>query len=76
MARYEEARRLSAAGRSLRAIAREMHLNRHTVQDYLTSDIAPILRPRTRKPSKLDPYREYIHRTLGRGMPRRGGAAR
>jgi transposase len=61
VARYEEARRLSAAGWSLRAIAREMHLNRHTVQDYLTSDIAPILRPRTRKPSKLDPYRAYIH---------------
>jgi transposase len=60
VARYEEARRLSAAGWSLRAIAREMHLNRHTVQDYLASDIAPILRPRASKPSKLDPYRDYI----------------
>jgi transposase len=67
VARYEEARRLSAQGWSLRAIAREMHLNRHTVQDYLTSDIAPILRPRTRKPSKLDPYRDYIHRRWDEG---------
>jgi transposase len=67
VARYEEARRLSAQGWSLRAIAREMHLNRHTVQDYLASDIAPILRPRARKPSKLDPYREYIHRRWEEG---------
>lgn len=58
---YEEARRLSAQGWSLRAIARAMRLNRRTVQDYLTSDSAPILRPRARKRSKLDPYRDYIH---------------
>ncbi len=61
VARYEEARRLSAQGWSLRAIARAMHLNRHTVHEYLTSDHAPILRPRTPKRSKLDPYRDYIH---------------
>ncbi len=67
VARYEEVRRLSAAGWSLRAIARAMHLNRHTVQDYLTSDSAPILRPRARKVSKLDPYRDYIHRRWGEG---------
>ncbi len=67
VARYEEARRLSAVGWSLRAIAREMHLNRHTVHDYLTSDSAPILRPRTRRPSKLDPYRAYIQRRWEEG---------
>jgi len=67
VARYEEARRLSEEGWSLRAIAREMHLNRHTVHEYLTSDSAPILRPRARKPSKLDPYRDYIHRRWDEG---------
>lgn len=61
VARYEEARRLSAQGWSLRAIARTMHLNRQTVHSYLMSDSAPILRPRARKRSKLDPYRAYIH---------------
>lgn len=67
VARYEEARRLSAQGWSLRAIARTMHLNRHTVQDYLASDSAPILRPRARKRSKLDPYRDYIHQRWDEG---------
>jgi len=46
VARYEEARRLSALGWSLRAIARTMHLNRQMVYSYLTSDSTPILRPR------------------------------
>lgn len=67
VARYKEARRLSAQGWSLRAIAREMHLNRRTVHEYLTSDSAPILRPRARKRSKLDPYRDYIHRRWEEG---------
>lgn len=52
---------MSAQGWSLRAIARAMHLNRRTVQVYLMSDSAPILRPRTPKRSKLDPYRDYIY---------------
>jgi len=67
IARYEEARRLSAEGWSLRAIARAMHLNRRTVHEYLTSDSAPILRPRARKRSKLDPYRDYIHERWDEG---------
>jgi transposase len=67
VARYEEARRLSTQGWSLRAIARTMHLNRRTVQIYLLSDSAPILRPRARKRSKLDPYREYIHERWDEG---------
>ncbi len=67
VARYEEARRLSTQGWSLRAIARAMHLNRHTVHEYLASDCAPILRPRAPKPSKLDPYRAYIHERWDEG---------
>jgi len=55
VARYEEARRLSAQGWSLRSIARTMHLNRQTVHSYLTSDSAPILRPRAPKRSKPCP---------------------
>lgn len=67
VARFEEARRLSGQGWSLRAIARAMHLNRHTVHVYLTSDSAPILRPRAPKRSKLDPYRDYIHERWDEG---------
>ncbi len=67
VALHAEAKRLSAQGWSLRAIAREMHLNRRTVQVYLASDSTPILRPRARKRSKLDPYREYIHRRWDEG---------
>ncbi len=67
IARYEEVRRLHQQGWSGHAIARSMHLSRTTVQSYLTSDAAPILRLRVRKGSKLDPYKEYLQRRWQEG---------
>ena len=67
IARYEEVRRLHRQGWSGHAIARTLHLSRTTVQSYLTSDTAPILRPRGRKYSKLDPYKEYLARRWQEG---------
>ncbi len=67
VARYEETRRLKAQGWSLRAIARALNLDHKTVQAYVKSDVAPILHPRAPKRSKLDPYREYIHRRWEEG---------
>ena len=69
VARYEDARRLHEQGWSVRAIAQAMQLNRKTVRSYLTSDCAPILRPRARKRSKLDPYRAYIDQRWAEGCP-------
>lgn len=67
VARYEEARRLHAQGWSLRAIGRTLHLDHKTVDAYVKSDIAPLLHPRAPKRSKLDPYREYLHRRWEEG---------
>lgn len=67
IARYEEVRRLHREGWSGHAIARTLHLSRTTVQSYLTSEAAPILRPRARKRSKLDPYKAYLERRWQEG---------
>lgn len=67
IARYEEVRLLHRQGWSGHAIARTLHLSRTTVQSYLTSEAAPILRPRGRKYSKLDPYKEYLARRWQEG---------
>ena len=67
IARYEEVRRLHRQGWSGHAIARTLHLSRTTVQSYLASDAAPILRLRRRKRSKLDPYKEYLARRWQEG---------
>lgn len=67
IARYEEVRRLHREGWSGHAIARTLRLSRTTVQSYLTSEAAPILRPRARKRSKLDPYKEHLERRWREG---------
>ena len=64
-ARYEEARRLKAQGWSLRAIGRAPHLDHK--QSYIKSDMPPLLRSHAPKRSKLDPYREYLHRRWEEG---------
>ena len=45
---------------SISEIARQTGHSRVTVRKYLTSPVPPLTQKRSKKPSKLDGYREYI----------------
>ena len=53
---------LSAQGKSIRAIAREVGIARNTVRRYLRGK--PEAVPRPKRPSLLDPYKAQIHRWI------------
>jgi transposase len=64
LARYEEVMALHREGVSQRAIARQLHLSRNTVQHYVSSpgfpERAEGTRLRNSRTSKLDPYLPYL----------------
>jgi len=45
---------------SIRAIARRLGISRNTVRKYLRTPGLPVAKPRPRRPSKLDPFREHV----------------
>jgi len=54
---------------SIRSIAKALGISRNTVRRYLRDpDGALTPKPRPKRPSKLDPYTEYIMRRLAEGM--------
>jgi transposase len=53
-------RELAVQGKPIRSIAKELGLARNTVRKYLRSRLEA--RPRPPRPSKLDPYKEQLHR--------------
>ena len=55
--------KMKEEGYSNRAIARQLGIGRNTVADYL-NDPDKCFSPRTKAPSKLDPYKEEIKRYL------------
>jgi len=55
-------------GLSIRAIARHLGIARNTVRKYLRAPGVPQPAPRPRRPSKLDPYKEYILQRLEEGV--------
>ncbi len=60
-ARYERARELHAQGWPIRAIGRELGLNRNTVRSYIRAPCFPERQPRVlRQPGVLDPYISYL----------------
>ena len=59
---------LKGEGRSIRRIARDLGISRNSVRKYLRSPQVPRARPRPRRPSKLDPYKGYIHQRLSDGL--------
>lgn len=59
--RYERARELLAQGWPLRAIGRELGLNRNTVRSYVRATNFPEHQPRARRQhGLLDPYIPYL----------------
>ena len=67
-----EIRLLRRQGTSIRSIATELSISRWTVRKYLRSPgLEPCYGPRAARPSKLDPFKEYIRRRLQDAVPRR-----
>jgi transposase len=61
LARYEQARALQERGWPLRAIGRELGLNRNTVRKYVRAASFPERAPRVvRQPSVLEPHIPYL----------------
>jgi transposase len=59
-------------GTSIRSIAKDLSISRWTVRKYLRSPgLEPCYGPRAVRPSKLDPFKEYIRRRLRDAVPRR-----
>lgn len=59
---------MHAAGQSVRAIARTLGIARNCVCKYIRAPEVPKLPPRPPRGSKLDPYADYIHEQLARGV--------
>lgn len=61
---------LHQQGHSIRAISRQLGIARNTVRNYLR-DIArtPTYGPRDERPSKLDPYKDYLRSRIDAAKP-------
>jgi transposase len=59
---------LKGNGQSIRGIARELRISRNTVRKYLRAREIPKAKPRPRRGSKLDPYKEYLEERLSHGV--------
>lgn len=55
-----EIRVLARQGRSIKEIARELGVSRNTVRKYVRSEDVPEYGPRAPRPTKLDPYKDYL----------------
>lgn len=67
-----EIRILHRQGMSIRAIARDLRVSRETVRKYLREPKRePGYGPRAPRPSKLDPFKDYIRMRIREAAPRR-----
>lgn len=62
---------LSKQGKSIKAICRETGHSRNTVRKYLRSDDPPQYKERPKRPSILDPYRDFIEARVNAALPHR-----
>lgn len=60
---------LKAQGLSIRQIASKMGISRNTVSRYLRSQATPHYKPRKARPSKLEPFHEYILQRIEAAAP-------
>jgi len=58
--RYDQVVALHQAGKGVRTIARELHMNRQTVRRFVLAGSFPERAPRPAVPSKLDRYAPYL----------------
>jgi transposase len=59
-ARYAQVKQRQAQGHAILQIARDLHLSRQTVRNYMASEIFPEYPQQPRQPSMLDPYVVYL----------------
>lgn len=59
---------LSGQHLSIRAIARRLDISRNTVRKYLRAPRVPVAKPRPRRPSKVDPFRDHVRQRLAAGV--------
>ncbi|MGC7880292.1 helix-turn-helix domain-containing protein, partial [Desulforudis sp. 1190] len=59
---------LHGKGESIRAITRLLDVSRNTVRRYLREPGIPKPKPRAKRGSKLDPYKDYIQKRLSEGV--------
>src|SRR5699024_8197152 len=65
-----EIRVMARQGYSIKAIARELGVSRNTVRKYLRADSAmPRYTPRAARPTKLDPYKDYLQARIEAARP-------
>ena len=55
-----EVRVMARQGKGIREIAREMGISRNTVRRYLREAGSPTYKVRSPRPTKLDPYKDYL----------------
>lgn len=62
---------LNKQGMSIKAICRQTGHSRNTVRKYLRCDDSPSYKPRTKRPGKLEPFRDYIVARIEAVLPHR-----
>ena len=66
---YVEIHVMHRQGVSIKAISRELGVSRNTVRRYLRSTQVPTAKQRAAKPTKLDPYRDYLQQRVEAARP-------
>lgn len=64
-----EIRVLARQGKSLREIARTMGISRNTIRRHLRSSGVPRYKARAPRPTKLDPFKEYLRQRIQEARP-------
>ena len=59
---------LSGQHLSIRGIAKRLDISRNTVRKYLRTPGLPVAKPRPRRLSKVDPFRDHVRRRLAAGV--------
>lgn len=60
---------LARRGKTIKGIARELGVSRNTVRKYLKQKGEPVYGPRLPRPTKLDPYKDYLTLRVEAALP-------
>ncbi|SFY31651.1 Homeodomain-like domain-containing protein, partial [Azotobacter vinelandii] len=64
-----EIRVLARQGHSIRQIAKMLGVSRNTVRRYLKEPTVPRYSPRDPRPTKLDPFHDYLRERVKQAHP-------